>query len=128
MKNLYAKLSVGMMIALATPLASAQMSYGFNANGGQSAGDLARNLGSNLAGGMELLEYFAYFAAFVFGILALFAFKEMSDDRGQGTIKKPLIFLGLMAFSIALPELASSGVASVWGRSGAQTASAPMQR
>lgn len=129
MKKLYQKLSVALLIAMTTPVAVAQLNnFNVNASGGQTAGQIAQNINSSLAGGLDLVEGLSYVAAFVFGLMGVFKLKAYDTDPRNTPLKTPMILFLLAAISIALPTLIGSGVKTVWNSGTVQTSTAPLQR
>ena len=91
-------------------------------SGGQTLGQIGQNITASLKGIDGAVTAFAWVAAFVLGIIAVFKFKAYSDNPRETPLKTPIMLLISAVLCISIPLVLSSGSKTLFNQ---ETRTAP---
>jgi H+/Cl- antiporter ClcA len=91
------------------------LALSFDANAQQSVGQVAKNMASSVNDSMQLVNAMAYLIGGVCVFLGIFKFKQNREDPRSHPLGTAIGVLLAGVLFIFLPEVLSTGSATVWG-------------
>lgn len=93
------------------------------AGDGQSLGDVAGTVTESMSNVAKLITATSYVAGVGFAMMGMLKFKAHKDNPTQVPLSQPIVLLVIAAGLVFLPNLISTGGATVWGNEGARATS-----
>ncbi len=90
---------------------------------GQSLGDVAETVTGSMSNVAKLITATSYVAGVGFAMMGMLKFKAHKDNPTQVPLSQPIVLLVIAAGLVFLPNLISTGGATVWGNEGTRATS-----
>lgn len=118
-------ISIAALIAIVVLFFISTDIFAVSGGGAKDLKGVASNLTENIRSFANLITLIAYVAGIGFMLAGVVQFKAHKDNPVQVPLSKPLVYLGVGAFLVFLPQLISTAGQSVYGgsqqgKSGAQ--------